>query len=209
MVDSELGQIPQGWEVKAFTDIVDVLSGGTPKTSVPEYWNGDIPFFAPKDAPSGFYVLDTEKSITDLGLSNCSSQLYEPETVFITARGTVGKVKLNAVPMAMNQSCYALRGKGSLSQAFVFFLTLHSADYLRQNTGGATFDTIIVDTFKRYRISNPPLALTSTFTETVDPLLKAINGFTSKNQNLRKTRDLLLPRLISGRLDVEELDIAV
>lgn len=108
MVDSPLGKIPEGWEVRPFTDLVIVLSGGTPKTTVKEYWRGDIPFFAPKDAPTSFYITETGKSISSLGLSKCNSQLYSKNTVFITARGTVGKVVMPAVNMAMNQSCYAL-----------------------------------------------------------------------------------------------------
>ena len=97
-VASPLGEIPQGWEVKPFTEVADVLSGGTPKTDVAEYWNGDIPFFTPRDAPTCFYVQDTEKHVTELGLSRCASELYPPNTVFITARGTVGKVALPPCP---------------------------------------------------------------------------------------------------------------
>ena len=93
-VASPLGDIPQGWEIVAFTEIAGVLSGGTPKTAVAEYWNGNIPFFTPRDAPACFYVQDTDKHITRLGLSKCASELYAPDTVLITARGTVGKVAL-------------------------------------------------------------------------------------------------------------------
>ncbi len=102
MVESELGPIPPGWEIVNFTELADVLSGGTPKTTVPEFWNGNIPFFAPKDAPTSFYATETEKTITEAGLNRCNSKLYSKDTVFITARGTVGKVLMPAVDMAMN-----------------------------------------------------------------------------------------------------------
>jgi type I restriction enzyme S subunit len=111
MVESELGPIPERWPVVGFDEISDILSGGTPKTTEPIYWNGPIPFFGPTDAPDSFWVVSTTRSITELGLSKCNSKLYPAETVFITARGTVGKVALPASSMAMNQSCYALRGK--------------------------------------------------------------------------------------------------
>jgi len=74
--------------------VFDVLSGGTPKTNIPDYWDGDIPFFTPKDAKDDFYVLNTEKSITANGLRKCNSRLYRKNTIFITARGTVGKLVL-------------------------------------------------------------------------------------------------------------------
>ena len=199
-IPSPLGDIPQGWEVTPFTDIADVLSGGTPKTDVAEYWNGEIPFFTPRDAPSCFYVLDTEKHVTELGLSNCASEYYLPDTVFITARGTVGKVALPAVPMAMNQSCYALRGKTGIPQRFLFLMLLQQADYLKMNTGGATFDTIVVDTFRRMKIVKPSLAVIAQFAEKIDAVFEQVNTLQRQIQNLRRTRDLLLPRLLCGQL---------
>jgi type I restriction enzyme S subunit len=209
MVESELGMIPEGWEIVSFTDIADVLSGGTPKTKIPEYWNGDIPFFAPKDAPSSCYVFETEKSITDLGLSKCNSQLYPKDTVFITARGTVGKIVMPFADMAMNQSCYALRGKNGVKQIYLFLATKNGVEYLKKNTGGATFDTIIVDTFKRMRIIKPPISLIDEFVNYVSPIFSLTYSLISTNMNLKKTRDILLPKLISDKIDVSDLDIDI
>jgi len=198
LVDSPLGPIPKGWEVKAFTEVVDVLSGGTPKTRVPEYWNGNIPFFTPRDAPGSFYVQDTDKHLTDAGLSKCSSKLYEPDTVFITARGTVGKVAMPSKPMAMNQSCYALKGKAGISQRFLFLMTLQQVDYLKTNTGGATFDTIIVDTFRQMKVAQPLFSQVEDFTCRINPIFEQMNTLEQQTANLRYTRDLLLPKLLSG-----------
>jgi len=97
---------------------MSILSGGTPKTSVPDFWDGDILFYTPKDASDHCYVVETERSITELGLNNCNSRLYQRDTIFISARGTVGKLNLACQPMAMSQSCYALVGKGHVSQFF-------------------------------------------------------------------------------------------
>ena len=201
LVDSPLGQIPQGWEVVPFTEIADVLSGGTPKTDIADYWNGEIPFFTPRDAPDSFYVQDADKHVTELGISKCASQLYAPDTVFITARGTVGKVSLPSVPMAMNQSCYALRGKAGISQRFLFLMTLQQVDYLKTNTGGATFDTIVVDTFRRMQVIKPSLELIAQFTSRIDAVFEQVNTLERQTTNLRCTRDLL-PRLLSGQIDV-------
>jgi type I restriction enzyme S subunit len=206
LVDSPLGPIPQGWEVRKFTELADVLSGGTPKTDVQSYWNGEIPFFTPRDAPDSFYALQTEKHITEIGLSKCSSELYPPETVFITARGTVGKIALPSVPMAMNQSCYALRGMNGISQHFLFLLTLQQVEYLKTNVGGATFDTIVVDTFRRMQVIVPQLEIINKFTENVLSVFEQMKILHRQNQNLRRTRDLLLPRLLSGQIAVGEVE---
>jgi type I restriction enzyme S subunit len=199
---SALGDIPQGWEVKPFTEVADVLSGGTPKTDTAEYWNGEIPFFTPRDAPGCFYVQDTDKHVTELGLSKCASELYPPDTVFITARGTVGKVALPSVPMAMNQSCYALRGKPGIPQRFLFLMTLQQVDYLKTNTGGATFDTIVVDTFRRMEVVKPASDIIARFANKTDAMFEQINTLQRQIQNLRSTRDLLLPRLLLGAIPV-------
>jgi type I restriction enzyme S subunit len=205
LVESPLGEIPEGWEVISFTEIADVLSGGTPKTDVPQYWDGEIPFFTPRDAPDCFYLQDTEKHISYVGLSKCASALYPPDTVFITARGTVGKVALPAVNMAMNQSCYALCGKTGVPQRFLFLMTLQQVDYLKTNTGGATFETIVVDTFRRMEVVSPSQSILSQFTELIDPFFEQVNTLQRQTKNLRRTRDLLLPRLLSGQIDVESL----
>jgi type I restriction enzyme S subunit len=205
LMPSPLGEIPEGWEVKTCTDIADVLSGGTPKTDIASYWSGNIPFFTPRDAPDCFYVQDTEKHVTELGLSKCASQHYPPETVFITARGTVGKVALPSVPMAMNQSCYALRGLPGIPQRYLFLLILQQAVYLKTNTGGATFDTIVVDTFRRMQVLVPPRAVIAYFTAQVDAMFEEVATLQRQIQNLRSTRDLLLPRLLSGQIDMEAL----
>ena len=114
------GWCTEGLGAKSAFDAIEILSGGTPKTSVPDYWDGDIPFYTPKDAAEFAWVLSTERSITERGLNNCNSRLYPKGTVFISARGTVGKLNLAQRPMAMSQSCYALVGRGNMSQFFVY-----------------------------------------------------------------------------------------
>ena len=206
MVDSELGEIPEGWDVVVFTQIANVLSGGTPKTKVDVYWNGDIPFFAPKDAPSNFFTIETEKSITELGLSKCNSKLYQKNTVFITARGTVGKVVMLAIDMAMNQSCYALKGEEDIGQYFLFLLTKKQVDYLKKNTGGATFDTIVVDTFDRMKVIKPIKGIIHKFEHLVEPFFDQTLNLIKRNKNLKQQRDLLLPKLISGKIQITEME---
>ena len=198
--------LPEGWRMVSFTEIIDVLGGGTPSTSVPEFWDGHIPWFTPRDLTGNFYVFDSAKKITQIGLSKCNSKLYPINTVFITARGTVGKCVLAAVPMAMSQTNYALIGKNGLSQYFVFLLTLSLVDIFKQNATGAVFDTIVTDTFKKQMVVKPPEKLVEQFHELVSPIFKLILTLQQKNANLRKTRDLLLPKLVSGEIAVDDLE---
>lgn len=199
--------VPVGWVELASSEVFDVLSGGTPKTDVSAYWDGQIPFFTPKDAGDNFYALDTEKHITANGLKSCNSRLYPKETIFITARGTVGKLALANREMAMNQSCYALAPKMA-GPVFFHFMTIKGAiNYLKGVSKSGIFDNIIVDTFKTVPILMPCEEQIVSFNKVVGPVFQQILGLMETNALLAKKRDVFLPRLISGKLPVEDLDI--
>mgnify|MGYP000168382707 CR=1 FL=1 len=194
--------IPVGWEKKTAIEVMDVLSGGTPKTTNPAYWDGDIPFYTPKDSVDYAYVFEIEKFITEEGLKNCNSKLYDKDTIFITARGTVGKINLAQRTMAMNQSCYALIARASLNQHFLYFALVESIEQFRSRAVGAVFDAIIIDTFKMIPFVVPDKNLIDLFTESVCPILNQIDVLSGQNRNLIKARDLLLPRLMNGEIAV-------
>ena len=194
--------VPEGWERKTVLEAVSVLSGGTPKTSISDYWDGEIPFYTPKDATDGIWVMDCERTVTELGLQNCNSKLYPRETVFISARGTVGKLNMTQCPMVMSQSCYALVGKDHLTQPFVYAAMQAAVEALRQHAVGAVFDAIVVDTFRRINLLIPPPSMLRLFDETVRPLFDQVENLTLQNQKLRTARDLLLPRLMSGEIAI-------
>ena len=188
-----------------FTELVQILGGGTPKTGEKSYWNGKLLFFTPKDI--GFpYTLSTEKTITEEGLAHCNSRLYPVNTVFVTARGTVGKIGMPGVPMAMNQSCYALIGKNT-NQILVYFYTLKVVDRLKYKASGAVFDAITTRDFETESIFKLSDAHAEAFLNIARPIYRAILGNTFENQQLTALRDFLLPKLISGELDVSELGI--
>lgn len=194
--------VPEGWEKKTAWDVMEVLSGGTPKTKVPEYWDGSIPFFTPKDATYYAYSYETEKTISEEGLRNCNSRLYPKDTVFITARGTVGKINLAQTAMAMNQSCYALVSKEPLNQHFLYYALVEGVEQFRSRAVGAVFDAIIRDTFKLIPFLVPTDALIKAFKDHATPILKQIDILSSQNRNLVQARDLLLPRLMNGGVAV-------
>ena len=106
------------------SEVMDLIGGGTPKTSKLEYWNGDIPWLSVKDFNNGFrYVYETEKSITQLGLENSSTKLLQKGDIIISARGTVGEIATIPFPMAFNQSCYGLRAKsGIVTSDYLYYL---------------------------------------------------------------------------------------
>ena len=123
----------------SFTDIVQLMGGGTPKTDEDSFWNGDILFFTPKDVPCSPFCISTEKRLTVAGLNNCSSRLYPPFTTFVTCRGTVGNLSMAGVSMAMNQSCYALKGKADYPPLFIYSFTRYVIATMKKKASGAVF----------------------------------------------------------------------
>lgn len=202
-VDSELGMIPEGWKVGRLTDVIKLMPGGTPKTSEPLYWdNGTIPFFSPKDV-NGVYCFATEKHITETGLNKCSSNLYPKDTIFITCRGTVGKVCLAACDMAMNQSNYAIRAIDGYSQYYVFFLVKSVVERLIKKSNGAVFSAITSKDFDE-EILIPSQKAVEDFTNVIDGFFRRIFTIGTENSRLSLLRDTLLPRLMSGEIEVPE-----
>lgn len=189
-----------------FTSVIQVLGGGTPKTGKQEYWNGEIPFFTPKDVGTS-YVLTTEKNITPLGLDNCNSRLYPVNTVFLTARGTVGKVSLAGVPMSMNQSCYALAGKDGLHQIIVYHYVLETVKALKHKASGAVFDAIITRDFDTESVPALSSEQIDSFIAVAEPIYSDILNRTIENQRLAALRDTLLPKLMNGEIDVSAVQI--
>ncbi len=147
------------WRKIALSEVVDLIGGGTPKTSIAEYWDGDIPWLSVADFNTGRkYVHDAEKCITQLGLAKSSTKLLQEGDIIISARGTVGIVAILGRQMAFNQSCYGVRAKEDETQNnYVFYLLKEVVDNLQQISHGGVFDTITRDTFKEIDISLPPL----------------------------------------------------
>ena len=190
--------VPEGWEKKNALDVMDALSGGTPKTSVSDYWNGEIPFFTSKDTTDYAYIFSTERTLTEEGLRNCNSRLYPKDTVFITARGTVGKINLAQTDMAMNQSCYALVAKPPLNQQFLYFAMVENVEQFRSRAVGAIFDAIIRNTFKLIPFVVPETKLINMFIGIISPTLRQIDILSTEIRKLTQARDILLPRLMNG-----------
>ncbi len=194
--------VPEGWSVYPFSSKVDIMSGGTPKTSIPDYYNGKIPFYTPKDSDGSFFAYKTQMNITEGGLKNCNSRLYPPKTVIITARGTVGKTTILAVPMAMNQSCYALKMKENDAPYYLFFALNNEIKALQTMANGGVFNTIIGKTFDSINIQIPKDPLIYGFEETVRPFMEQIKNKLQTNSKLVEARDRLLPKLMSGEVEV-------
>ncbi len=208
---SALGEIPRGWRADGFSEMIELTGGGTPKTSVDEYWNGEIPWFSVVDAPrdSDAFVISTEKQITKAGVTNSSTKILPVGTTIISARGTVGKCALVGVSMAMNQSCYGLGGRDGRGDYFTYFATRRMVAELQQHAHGSVFSTITRNTFHGVKVAIPPPALTRKYDEAVSPYMQLILTNLYQTRTLAAIRDALLPKLLSGEIRVHEAEEVV
>lgn len=154
-----VNNIPESWVETNLGDCINLIGGGTPKTTVDEYWDGDIPWLSVVDFNNdNRWVLKTEKSITQLGLDKSSTKLLNKGDVIISARGTVGALAQLKYPMTFNQSCYGIRQKENVtSENFIFYLIKYSIQKISRNVHGAVFDTITRQTFDYINLFLPPL----------------------------------------------------
>ena len=144
------------WEVKRLSSVADIISGGTPKTDIPEYWNGDIYWLSVNDFSGDTrWVYKSEKTITQSGFKNSATKLLKTGDLILSARGTVGELAQVGLPMAFNQSCYGLRGKAGYDNGFIYYALKQQLRQLKSIANGAVFDTIILKTFDHIKISVP------------------------------------------------------
>ena len=205
LVDSPLGPIPEGWVIQSFHSAFDIISGGTPKTKIEEYWNGDIPWYSVADFPPNelAVVIETEKHITRDGLDNSAAKLVPEFTTILSARGTVGKVALSGCEMTFNQSCYGVRGiHGDHFRAY--FQTKHLVEQLQSRAHGSVFSTITRETLRSIDVAQPPLDLSTAFERHLEPFILRGCALALENQTLAQLRDRLLPKLISGQIRVPD-----
>ena len=167
---------------------MDIIGGGTPKTTREEYWNGTIPWLSVKDFNNSHrYVYATEKSITELGLANSSTKLLDKDDIIISARGTVGELAMIPFPMAFNQSCYGLRAKKEVAESgFLFYLLKYHIESLKKNTHGSVFDTITRDTFSGIEVDIPTMENQKQIAEILGSLDDKIELNNKINENLER-----------------------
>lgn len=195
-------EIPLGWHDSNVLAVADLLGGGTPTKKKPDYWGGDIPFFTPTDADGSIFKFSTADYITNEGLKGSSTKLFSKHTVFITARGSVGRLVLAGVDMAMNQSCYALRAKAGVSHVFLFFLAKELIHHLHVKSSGSVFDSIVSNDIELTKLAIPTGQVIEKFAAVVEPAFEKIANNTKENQQLAQLRDWLLPLLMNGQVTV-------
>lgn len=200
-VDSDIGAVPDGWEVKAIGDVVTTKGGGTPSTKDGHYWDGGAHCWAtPKDLSrlSHPVLLDTERRITDAGVNKISSGILPVGTVLMSSRAPVGYLAITGVPTAINQGFIAMECDGPLPPSYVLNWAYTSMDTIKAHASGTTFPEISKKNFRPLPVVLPTSDVIAAYQKTADLLFDLLTSCVRESAQLGQTRDYLLPQLLSG-----------
>jgi type I restriction enzyme S subunit len=206
--ESELGQIPKGWEVKTVESLCDVItSGGTPARMQKAYWEpATVPWFKTGEFLDG-PLIDAEEKISEEGLANSSCKLWPAGTILFAlyASPTVGRFGVLTKPGTANQAAAALVAKPAYGVPFLMGLLYEARAELQRVAVGAAQQNINQGVLKSHIVIAPPPALAKAYSETVAPWFEQRIKLAEQSRTLATLRDTLLPKLLSGELSVSNL----
>ncbi len=202
--------VPAGWKPVRLEKAFEYTGGGTPSKEMDRYWkNGVVNWFTPSDitAADGIFLDSSGDKCTEEGLGKSSARLFPSYSIMMTSRATIGAIGINTTPACTNQGFITCIPNERYPLTFLYHWLKLNKTTFELLSGGATFAELTKGTFKKMEILTPPKPLVGNFEKKVRPIFQQIEALLKQNYNLMQTRDKLLPRLISGKLPVENLDI--
>ncbi len=196
--------IPQGWEIVPIGTQCDVVGGATPSTNVPSNWNGDIKWVTPTDITrnNALPLIDIEGRITMKGLKSCATKLLPPETILMTSRASIGYIGLTKESVCTNQGFISVLPNHPNMKMYFVYMLLSRRDELINYANGSTFLEISRSNFKKLKMLLPSENILHQFENITARIFDEEYALEQQNKNLTKQRDLILPRLMSGKLAV-------
>ncbi len=197
--------VPEGWERRRIGDVADCVGGGTPSTSVSSYWeDGDVTWVTPTDATRNrhFVLLDSEKKITEAGLQNSSAKLVPPHAVLMTSRASVGFFAVAGREVCTNQGFISIVPTDATLWPYFLFHLSERVEEIRVMASGSTYPEVSRGKFRGLEVLLPKHSLTLAFGEYATEVLKQVRVLKQQDEKLRAARDLLLPRLMAGKMPV-------
>lgn len=202
--------VPEDWKLVKLESAFKFTGGGTPTKEVNRYWDGgDVNWFTPSDitGANGIFLEQSGEQCTEEGLNNSSAKMFPAYSVMLTSRATIGAIGINLTPACTNQGFITCIPNAQYPLPYLYHWIKLAKPHFELLSGGATFAELTKGTFKRIEILTPPESIITEFVRIESPLFKVIENHLRANSKLIETRDKLLPRLISGKLSVEMLDI--
>lgn len=188
--ETEIGLIPEDWEIGSIENFGIILNGGTPHTSIKEYWNGDIPWCTPTDITktSGIYINKTARSITNQGLSHSGAILLPKHSLLLCSRATIGDLKINSIPIATNQGFKNVVMKDCKNETFLFYLLQTKKKYMIEKAIGSTFLELSKKALCEIQLQIPSTAEQEKIAEVlsnIDALISSLEKLIEKKKQIK------------------------
>lgn len=198
------------WEVGTISNLGTVVGGSTPSKSKPEYYTGTgIAWITPKDLSinKSKFISHGENDITELGLRNSSATIMPEGTVLFSSRAPIGYIAIAAGEVTTNQGFKSIIPKPEIGTAFVYYFLKHNLPIIEGMASGSTFKEVSGSIMKGVPAVIPDIATIIRFNDFCAPIFAQQRILEKENQSLAALRDNLLPKLMSGELDVSDLDL--
>ena len=205
-VDSELGMIPEGWKVGRLDEIADVVGGSTPSKAKPEYYTQKgIAWLTPKDLSNhpAVYTSRGEIDITEEGYNSTSTKLMPKGTILFTSRAPIGYISIAQNDICTNQGFKSLVPKKA-GTCFLYCFLKYVTPEIENKSTGSTFKEASGSLMKSLQVLMPEQKVFEDFETIVSPLFARIESLEKESSRLSLLRDTLLPRLMSGEIEVPE-----
>jgi type I restriction enzyme S subunit len=207
---SELGPVPKGWTVQPIGDLVEAVGGSTPDTKNETLWEPAVHHWtSPKDLSGATapVLLDTERKVSEAGLARISSGLLPVGTLLMSSRAPIGYLSLSQIPVAINQGYIAMPPGGRLPPAYTYFWCQLNMDAIKGRANGSTFMEISKKAFRPIPAVLPSPEVVNRFNDFATAVFSRVTSNEKQARALAELRDTLLPRLISGKLQLQDVRI--
>ena len=196
--DIDLGNLPDGWRIGTLEDLGEIVSGATPSTEMPEYWDDNgIAWLSPADLSHDktLFMRRGAKSISKLGYQSASTRLLPIGTVLFSSRAPIGLMAISASELCTNQGFKSIVPKSEVGTEYTFYVLSNLTDRIANENTGATFAEVSGSSLKMYEAVIPSATITAKFSEMVKPLHRHIDNIEQENKLLEETMSLLLSKL--------------
>jgi type I restriction enzyme, S subunit len=198
--------IPEGWKNTKIKKLGQIITGKTPSKKNSRNFNGNIPFIKTPDMHKAKIILNTEETLSEIGVNSQKNKVLPSWSILVSCIGTVGVVAMNLFKSQTNQQINSVIPKNKYYRYYSFFCLSRIKPLLKAIGGGSTMANINKNKFENIKIVVPTENLLIEFYHLVDPIFNQIALLLDQNQKFAQARDLLLPRLMSGKIDVSEFD---
>lgn len=189
------------WESKQIGEIAEVVGGGTPKTEIVDYWDGEIKWFTPSEIGKTKYVFDSDRHITEKGLKNSSAKLLPKDALLLSSRATVGEISIALTECSTNQGFQSLITKSNVDNDFIYYLISTIKNEFLRRSSGSTFLEINKNEIKRMPINIPKLSEQKKISNLFSAIDNKIEMLEKKCEYYQDFKKYLMQRIFSSSDD--------